>query len=308
MFDFRPEFTRRAKTFHKKYFTTLVTINYLRQHEVITLDEADAILATENFTRNIRGRQERIDPIRKMSTHYIRVAHLYTKMYVVISQCIVACGLFGLTVSSLKRIEKFQENFESVSLFFSRMLHRILSCSTAFTSTSPSRESLQARRRSEMHSSRSTIIDYTFRNVGSMNFYSRLHAILLNLFSEHFYNFCYEQMNLPLLNKYMNIWTIYTEVMIDHFIESNCLSAWVGFRWRSIICNWRSIWFRMVSVEHLDLRYAKLNLEEGDNKKLKISHFNRTICCALFAYLFIDSFVHCIVFSHYLVLQTFCPF
>lgn len=37
-----------------------------------------------------------------------------------------------------------------------------------------------------------------------MHFYSRLFAILLNLFSERFYLFCYEQINLPLLNKYMN--------------------------------------------------------------------------------------------------------
>lgn len=120
IFDFGPDFTRLARALHRKYFAVLVTIKYLlqvihklifngpmwfnlmqnffSQQEEITIDEADAILITEEYVRNPRPRQERGNHIETLNTHFIRLAHLYTKMYNLISHCLEVCGLFHFTV------------------------------------------------------------------------------------------------------------------------------------------------------------------------------------------------------------------
>lgn len=126
MFDFGLDFIRSAKAVHKKYFAVLITIQYLlkvilvhyifnggskkwnlthevtskliSQQEEITIDEADAILITEEYVRDSRTRQDRGDRIEKMNTHFIRLAHLYTKMYNLICHCLEVCGLFPFTV------------------------------------------------------------------------------------------------------------------------------------------------------------------------------------------------------------------
>lgn len=71
--------------------------NFLQQEE-ITIDEADAIMITENYARNLRMHQEKVDQLEKLNTHFIRIAHLYTKMYSLISHCLEVCGLFHFTV------------------------------------------------------------------------------------------------------------------------------------------------------------------------------------------------------------------
>lgn len=73
----------------------------------MTVDEADAILIAENYTRNIyKNRIPRIDFPNKLNTHIIRIAHLYTKVYGFIRHCMEICGLFYYTVSSwLKAID-----------------------------------------------------------------------------------------------------------------------------------------------------------------------------------------------------------
>lgn len=71
--------------------------NILQQEE-ITIDEADAILITEDYVRNLRARQEKGDQLEKLNTHLIRVAHLYTKIYSLICNCLEVCGLVHFTV------------------------------------------------------------------------------------------------------------------------------------------------------------------------------------------------------------------
>lgn len=72
----------------------------ISQQEEITVDEADAILDTEDFTRSLRSRRDRADRVEQLNTHFIRIAHLYTKMYELISHCLEVCGLFHFTVGS----------------------------------------------------------------------------------------------------------------------------------------------------------------------------------------------------------------
>lgn len=76
----------------------------IEQQGEITIDEADAILVAENYTRIVyKNRIPLIDFPKKINTHAIRIAHLYTKMYVFIRNCVEICGLFYYTVSCSSR-------------------------------------------------------------------------------------------------------------------------------------------------------------------------------------------------------------
>lgn len=62
--------------------------------------EANAILHTEHDVRNL-GAYARTNKARPKyaNAEYVRIAHLYVKMYVLISHALDACGLHGMTVS-----------------------------------------------------------------------------------------------------------------------------------------------------------------------------------------------------------------
>lgn len=67
------------------------------QQEEFTVMEANGILCTEQkFRANVPAPVEDNHPIKD---HLVRVAHLYVKMYVLISHCMDVCGFHGLTVS-----------------------------------------------------------------------------------------------------------------------------------------------------------------------------------------------------------------
>lgn len=64
--------------------------------------EANAILYTEHKIRNTEYNHKfvrRADNHRIGNTDFVRIAHLYVKMYVLISHSLDACGLHALTVS-----------------------------------------------------------------------------------------------------------------------------------------------------------------------------------------------------------------
>lgn len=65
--------------------------------------EANAILHTEHEVRNL-GADVRTDAIRSQygNAEFVRIAHLYVKMYVLISHTLDACGLHKVTVSVKK--------------------------------------------------------------------------------------------------------------------------------------------------------------------------------------------------------------
>lgn len=98
-----------------------------KQQGEISTDEADAFLITENNTRNTyRDHHPRINFPEKLNTHYIRVAHLYTKVYAFIRNCMEVCGLFYYTVRSCPNSMALI-NWLTHYVIFSP---RILSCST----------------------------------------------------------------------------------------------------------------------------------------------------------------------------------
>lgn len=68
------------------------------QHEELTAKEANAILFTEHRVRN-QGSPARIEYPQAPNADFIRIAHLYVKMYVLISHCLDVCGLHDQTVS-----------------------------------------------------------------------------------------------------------------------------------------------------------------------------------------------------------------
>lgn len=71
------------------------------QQGEITVDEADALLVMEYKTRHLyKGHHPRIDFPEKINLRTVRIAHLYTKMYLFIRNCMETCGLYKYTVSS----------------------------------------------------------------------------------------------------------------------------------------------------------------------------------------------------------------
>lgn len=122
LFDFGMDFIRSIKRVNKNYVAALVTIKYLLQvneresnsipesieiissifcdfqQEEITIEEADAFLTTEMYTATNSKRMSKELP-RKLNSHYIRIAHLYAKIYCLVCHCIEVCGLSELTVS-----------------------------------------------------------------------------------------------------------------------------------------------------------------------------------------------------------------
>lgn len=69
----------------------------LLQSEEITLDEAYAFILSEH--QIMVERSKTIIYPKKPKTHLIRVAHLYTKIYVFMNHCLDICGMHSLTVS-----------------------------------------------------------------------------------------------------------------------------------------------------------------------------------------------------------------
>lgn len=65
------------------------------------VDEADAFLTTEYHSINLKRPSKTTELPRRFNTDYIRIAHLYAKMYCFICHCIEVCGLSELTVISL---------------------------------------------------------------------------------------------------------------------------------------------------------------------------------------------------------------
>lgn len=63
----------------------------------MTIQEANAILYTEHKLRDLKSHQATYP--QQPNVHYVRIAHLYVKMYVVISHCLDICGLHEMTVS-----------------------------------------------------------------------------------------------------------------------------------------------------------------------------------------------------------------
>lgn len=74
------------------------------QQGEITLDEANGFLLSEyqmtNDQISLNEMRKRIDYPLKLNVHYIRIAHLYTKIYILMNRCLEVCGLHKLTVSS----------------------------------------------------------------------------------------------------------------------------------------------------------------------------------------------------------------
>lgn len=62
----------------------------------MTAKEANIILYTEYQIRNL-GRNTAEYP-EQPDAYYVRIAHLYVKIYVLISRCFVICGLYHMTV------------------------------------------------------------------------------------------------------------------------------------------------------------------------------------------------------------------
>lgn len=74
------------------------------QQDELTAKEANAILYTENRIRKIGV--PKVEYPQTPDAHYIRISHLYVKMYILISHCLDVCGMHELTV-----IIYFQNNF-----------------------------------------------------------------------------------------------------------------------------------------------------------------------------------------------------
>lgn len=70
---------------------------YFFQREVLTKNEASAILFTEQKIRT--QAPNKIEYPLELNVKFIRIAHLYVKMYVLISRCLDICGLHEMTVS-----------------------------------------------------------------------------------------------------------------------------------------------------------------------------------------------------------------
>lgn len=126
-------------------------ISHFEQQGEMTVDEADAILIAENYTRNIyKNRIPRIGFPNKLNTHIIRIAHLYTKVYGFIRQCMEICGLFYYTVSS------WLNSMASVFDWFILFLYFIFSpkitlCSMADISIKYMKKSAQTQSRRRKH-------------------------------------------------------------------------------------------------------------------------------------------------------------
>lgn len=66
------------------------------QQEEISIEEANSIILTE-YRVMIEREMNSIYP-KVPNAQFIRIAHLYTKLYVLINHCFDICGLHGLTV------------------------------------------------------------------------------------------------------------------------------------------------------------------------------------------------------------------
>lgn len=95
--NFDVKFIEKLKTRPKEFVVALATIKYLLQNGAISLDEADAILLTEEMVRS-----SKTQPKRNISEHlnvaWIKTAHLYVKMYIWIWVSMELCGLFSHSV------------------------------------------------------------------------------------------------------------------------------------------------------------------------------------------------------------------
>lgn len=67
------------------------------QQEELTVYEVNAILSTEQKSRSPGSVQ--VDYPDAMNVHFVRIAHLYVKIYVLVSHCLDICGLHDMTVS-----------------------------------------------------------------------------------------------------------------------------------------------------------------------------------------------------------------
>lgn len=66
------------------------------QQEEISIEEANSIILTE-YRVMVERERETIYP-KVSNAQFIRIAHLYTKLYVLINHCFDICGQRGLTV------------------------------------------------------------------------------------------------------------------------------------------------------------------------------------------------------------------
>ncbi|XP_031641258.1 uncharacterized protein LOC116352656 [Contarinia nasturtii] len=108
----------------KEFMVVILTLKYLVQQEELTAKQANAILYTEHKIRNLGS--AKIDYPQTPNADYVRIAHLYVKIYVLISHCLDVCGLHEMT--DLIRFEgplfhKTMEKFDISNDSQMRVLH-----------------------------------------------------------------------------------------------------------------------------------------------------------------------------------------
>ncbi|XP_055321007.1 uncharacterized protein LOC129577628 [Sitodiplosis mosellana] len=107
----------RANNHSNKLSAVIITLKYFIQHGELSTYEANAILITEYKIHRCGSSKFELHNVPNI--HYIRIAHLYVKMYVVISHCLGICGLRDMTnlirfdgPVFLKTMEEFETTYD----------------------------------------------------------------------------------------------------------------------------------------------------------------------------------------------------